>query len=168
MGLANFIADQHEYWKELFYNGEKVRRGQLANDFQGFAFICICEAISLYLIETEDKVAKGKPSLNEPTLDPLIDWLAAEKAKGIGYSAPLFEDADSLPILWGKAAQWFANTQNQQSEKLKERKSAFHQWWLRAVMARGHAEWLIQELSQSPGELVTNIFEAAKDLRFVL
>jgi hypothetical protein len=60
MGLADLMADGQEYWKELFYNGEKVRRGQVAKDFKDFAFVCICEAISIYLIASEDKNATGE------------------------------------------------------------------------------------------------------------
>jgi len=66
MGLADSIAERDEYWKELFYNGEKVRRAQAAKEFKDFAFVCICEAISTYLLATEDKSAASEnPSRDE-------------------------------------------------------------------------------------------------------
>lgn len=43
-------------------------------------------------------------------------------------------EAGGLPQLWWEAVQWGRD------------KMGFRTWWVRAAMARGHAEWLENEL----------------------
>lgn len=47
--------------------------------------------------------------------------------------------------LWAKAAEWSAHP-----ETRIHRAKQFRTWWLRAAMARGHAQWLLDELRHSP------------------
>jgi hypothetical protein len=50
-----------------------------------------------------------------------------------------------ITTLWAIAVEWGLNKR----DRPKLEYSWFRDWWLRAAMARGHAEWLLEEL-QSP------------------
>jgi hypothetical protein len=153
------------YSNEIYYNKEKVHRAQLSANFKEFAFVCICEAISLYLASV-DSSTKARNSEGNSLPQPLselssylINFSATKRAgaKSVeNESTPsgedLFGNAGSLPRLWEKAAVWGTSKTDKNDVAGSKTRTEFRQWWARGVMARGHAEWLLQEISQCPSK----------------
>jgi hypothetical protein len=60
----------------------------------------------------------------------------------------------SLTMLWEKAVQWVMVGDGRQNQWVSHH---FRSWWLRAALARGHAEWLLQEQENNPGNRVKHV-----------
>lgn len=117
-----------------------MKRVEVAEKYKSFAFACICEAISIYIQGTEDELERSMP----PLLGTIGYIQQVDRVISIGdYLRP-----GGITTLWAAAVEWCLN---------KKERRAFHyehfrNWWIRAAMAQGHAEWLIQELKDSQGK----------------
>jgi hypothetical protein len=53
-----------------------------------------------------------------------------------------------ISTLWAQAVAWGLNQDDIPWIEYRD----FRNWWLRAAMARGHAQWLLDEQRNQPGE----------------
>lgn len=58
-------------------------------------------------------------------------------------SGHFFGGGGGIAKLWSEASQW---SQNLDVNGWYRRR--FREWWIRAAMARGHAEWLVSEMEE--------------------
>jgi hypothetical protein len=101
--------------------------------------------MSIYFVWLEEKHGKGIAipitvwsSVFSPAL--FCELGKATEGKSDDSGVEVFGGAGSLPKLWERATKWSV------SEDCSDaRREIFRMWWLRAAMARGHAEWLISE-----------------------
>jgi hypothetical protein len=91
-------------------------RVHIGKAYREASFRYVMEALTEYIEEKEAKRVGGRISRTWP--ECLLD--ARNGAGG-------------LPQLWWDAVQWGKG------------KKTFRQWWVRAALARGHAEWLENE-----------------------
>jgi hypothetical protein len=48
-------------WEEIALNQENIKRSEMAERWKKFAFSCICEGISVYLLGTKAYPGQGTP-----------------------------------------------------------------------------------------------------------
>lgn len=61
-------------------------------------------------------------------------------------------DFGCYSLLWAEAVEWALQGPGSTSKSISRN---FRRWWLRAAIARGHAEWLIEERAETrePGHI---------------
>lgn len=132
---------------ERCWEADNVRRVEIAGQFKNAAYTYIFEAISLYL--QLDEGEKDKGTVHFHCAFDSYCLLISVKARGKrradqdgNLEVEIFGKANSISRLWENATKWVASPKCSDSTKVH-----FRMWWLRAAMARGHAEWLLYERS---------------------
>jgi hypothetical protein len=81
-----------------------------------------------------------------------LSWILDDASNGDprdgGTRMNFFLGKDGISTLWAQAVEWGLDKENR--PKIEYRR--FRDWWLRAAMARGHAQWLLDERRNQPGK----------------
>lgn len=146
-------------------NQEYIARARMAEHYTSAARSYIMEALYMYLEwRQEQELANENPS--SPADQPGVGRGVAEpraerKWKEINeYLNHLIQTAEfgCLSMLWQEAISWITRSKDDDPfadsgiafVKFRSfRPTHFHGWWVRAALARGHAEWLLKERIES-------------------
>ncbi|KAE9371109.1 hypothetical protein N431DRAFT_558707 [Stipitochalara longipes BDJ] len=120
------LVEEDKYHEELASNYERVQVFDIAEAYKGQAMIYLCEAISLYLEWKEN--------------NPKMRDKFTSNANFGQLNVPTLGGAGGPAKLWAEAAKWSQDDETESWIKIR-----FREWYLRAVMARGHAEWLLED-----------------------
>jgi hypothetical protein len=134
-----------EYYREIDLNNEFATRSKMAKVYLDQSWLYAQEAILLYTEEAQEKELKGHVSrirVIPPRVWSLLTYQTVTKKQGIDikqYTIEAIDRSGSFSRLWAKAAEWGVHAAD------SFHAYHFRSWWIRAAMAKGHAEWLLKE-----------------------
>ncbi|KAH7207914.1 uncharacterized protein BKA55DRAFT_546991 [Fusarium redolens] len=134
-----------EYYREIDLNNEFVTRSKMAKAYEDQSWLYAQEALLLYAEEAQEAELKGHVSrirVIPPRVWPPLTYQTGTRKQGTDieqYTNEAMDNSGSLSRLWAKAAEWGVH--------MADSFHAYHfrSWWIRAAMAKGHAEWLLKE-----------------------